>query len=54
LGGSFVFGPGDIDRFVHRSETFGDTALSGPCLQHCPEGACRPLWKSLVLSKMPS
>ena len=26
LGGSFVFGPGDVDRYVHVSETFGDTA----------------------------
>jgi hypothetical protein len=26
LGGSFVFGPGDVDRFVHVSETFGDNA----------------------------
>lgn len=26
LGGSFVFGPGNQDRFVHVSETFGDNA----------------------------
>ena len=26
LGGSFVFGPGDADRFAHISETFGDNA----------------------------
>ena len=26
LGGSFVFGPGNIDRFAHISETFGDNA----------------------------
>ena len=26
LGGSFVFGPGEVDRFAHRSETFGDNA----------------------------
>jgi len=26
LGGSFVFAPGDLDRFVHLSETFGDNA----------------------------
>jgi hypothetical protein len=26
LGGSFVFGPGDLDRFAHLSETFGDNA----------------------------
>lgn len=24
LGGSFVFGPGNVDRFAHVSETFGD------------------------------
>lgn len=26
LGGSFVFGPGNTDRFAHVSETFGDNA----------------------------
>ena len=26
LGGSFVFGPGDVDRYAHVSQTFGDTA----------------------------
>jgi hypothetical protein len=26
LGGSFVFGPGNKDLFVHISETFGDNA----------------------------
>lgn len=26
LGGSFVFGPGNVDRFAHLSETFGDNA----------------------------
>jgi hypothetical protein len=26
LGGSFVFGPGDVDRYAHVSATFGDTA----------------------------
>jgi len=26
LGGSFVFGPGDADRFAHFSQTFGDNA----------------------------
>lgn len=26
LGGSFVFGPGNVDRFVHISQTFGDNA----------------------------
>ena len=25
LGGSFVFGPGDVDRLAHVSQTFGDT-----------------------------
>jgi hypothetical protein len=24
LGGSFIFGPGNIDRFAHLSKTFGD------------------------------
>ncbi len=26
LGGSFVFGPGNVDRFVHVSGTFSDNA----------------------------
>jgi len=26
LGGSFVFGPGDVDRYAHVSQTFGDNA----------------------------
>jgi len=26
LGGSFVFGPGNVDRYAHVSETFGDNA----------------------------
>jgi hypothetical protein len=26
LGGSFVFGPGDVDLFAHISQTFGDNA----------------------------
>jgi len=26
LGGSFVFGPGNVDRLAHFSETFGDNA----------------------------
>ncbi len=26
LGGSFVFGPGNVDLYVHISETFGDNA----------------------------
>ena len=26
LGGSFVFGPGNVDRYSHISQTFGDNA----------------------------
>jgi hypothetical protein len=26
LGGSFVFGPGNTDRYAHLSQTFGDNA----------------------------
>ena len=26
LGGSFVLGPGDVDRYAHVSQTFGDNA----------------------------
>jgi hypothetical protein len=27
LGGSFVFGPGNVDRYAHIGRTFGDNAL---------------------------
>jgi len=36
LGGSFVFGPGDLDRFAHRSETFGDNAPIAALLAALP------------------
>ena len=36
LGGSFVFGPGDIDRFAHYSETFGDNASPAALLAALP------------------
>ena len=26
LGGSFVLGPGPVDRYIHLSRTFGDNA----------------------------
>jgi AhpC/TSA antioxidant enzyme len=32
LGGSFVFGPGNIDRFAHLSKTFGDNAAPADLL----------------------
>lgn len=32
LGGSFVFAPGNQDRFVHVSETFGDNAAPADLL----------------------
>jgi hypothetical protein len=36
LGGSFVFGPGDIDRFAHLSETFADNASMESLLAALP------------------
>lgn len=36
LGGSFVFGPGDVDCFVHLSETFGDNASPADLLAAIP------------------
>ena len=33
LGGSFVFGPGDVDYFLHISETFGDNASPASILE---------------------
>jgi hypothetical protein len=36
LGGSFVFGPGNVDRFAHISETFGDNATVTALLEALP------------------
>jgi hypothetical protein len=36
LGGSFVFGPGNVDRFVHISETFSDNASPASLLAALP------------------
>ena len=38
LGGSFVFGPGDVDRFAHVSGTFGDNASVADLLAALPAG----------------
>lgn len=32
LGGSFIFGPGNLDRFAHISKTFGDNATPAALL----------------------
>jgi hypothetical protein len=36
LGGSFVFGPGNVDYFVHISETFSDNAPPEVLLKSIP------------------
>jgi hypothetical protein len=36
LGGSFVFGPGDVDYFAHVSKTFGDNAAPVELLAAIP------------------
>lgn len=36
LGGSFVFGPGNVDRFAHISQTFGDNATITALLAALP------------------
>jgi hypothetical protein len=36
LGGSFVFGPGNVDRFAHLSQTFGDIASPADLLAAIP------------------
>ena len=36
LGGSFVFGPGNVDRFAHISQTFGDNATVATLLEALP------------------
>ncbi len=37
LGGSFVFGPGNVDRYAHVSETFGDNAPIAALLAALPD-----------------
>ena len=36
LGGSFVFGPGNVDLFAHFSKTFGDNASPAALLAALP------------------
>ena len=36
LGGSFVFGPGNVDQFAHISQTFGDNATVTALLEAIP------------------
>ncbi|HEV3374694.1 MAG TPA: peroxiredoxin-like family protein [Candidatus Acidoferrum sp.] len=36
LGGSFVFGPGNVDRYAHISQTFGDNASPDALLAALP------------------
>jgi hypothetical protein len=39
LGGSFVFGPGNVDYMAHISETFGDNATAESILEAIPKKA---------------
>jgi len=36
LGGSFVFGSGNVDLYIHVSQTFGDNASPGLLLEAIP------------------
>jgi hypothetical protein len=36
LGGSFVFGPGNVDLYMHVSQTFGDNASPADLLAAVP------------------
>ncbi|MGB8521886.1 MAG: peroxiredoxin-like family protein [Candidatus Acidiferrales bacterium] len=38
LGGSFIFAPGNIDRFAHLSKTFGDNATPATLLAALNKG----------------
>jgi AraC-like DNA-binding protein len=38
LGGSFIFAPGNIDRFAHVSKTFGDNATPASLLTALDKG----------------
>ena len=37
VGGSFVFGPGNSDLYVHVSQTFGDNATPAALLEAVPQ-----------------
>jgi hypothetical protein len=37
LGGSFVFGPGNVDVFAHVSKTFGDNAAPDVLVAQVPD-----------------
>jgi hypothetical protein len=39
LGGSFIFAPGNVDRFAHLSETFGDNATPAALLAALDDAA---------------
>jgi len=39
LGGTFIFGPGNVDHFVHLSETFGDNSTQEQILKALAENA---------------
>jgi len=39
LGATFIFGPGNVDYFVHISETFGDNATPEQILAAIPKRA---------------
>ena len=41
LGGTFVFLPGNVDRFAHISETFGDNAPLGRVMAALPASGAR-------------
>jgi len=41
LRGSFVFGPGEVERFAHFSETFGDNAAVEELLAAIAQAAPR-------------
>jgi hypothetical protein len=36
IGGSFVFGPGNLDLYIHVSQTFGDNAPTADLLAATP------------------
>jgi len=36
LGGSFIFGPGNVDLYMHVSQTFGDNAPAADLLAAIP------------------
>ena len=46
LGGTFIFGPGNVDHFAHISETFGDNVPLSQVIAAIPQQTHSPAIES--------